>query len=138
MRQSKLTAWLLGFPGIMIAIAFILISVHQSDLVKNKQANQIEFKDTYVFIQGAGTSTKIQYEDVQSLDLVDHVDTVRAISDDYFNGIAETKDYGDCTSYVYPKVKRYIIIETKKKNYIVNEFSIKETKKLYRKWKQRL
>ena len=43
MKHSRLAAWLLGFPGLLLAIAFILISMHQNNLVQNHQANDFTF-----------------------------------------------------------------------------------------------
>ena len=44
MKHSRLAAWLLGFPGLLLAIAFILISIHQNNLVQNHQANDFTFE----------------------------------------------------------------------------------------------
>lgn len=137
-KNQKLTAFLLGFPGFLLAIAFILIAFHQNAIIQNKEANQFTFQKESLSIQGVGSSTRIQYKEITSLQLLKEVKTVRPIHEDYFNGICETKDYGDVNAYVYPKSKSYIFVQTEKKTYIFNEASKKKTKVLYKELKRKI
>lgn len=137
-KNQKLTAFLLGFPGFLLAIAFILIALHQNEIIQRKEANQFTFQKENLEIQGVGSSTRIQYKQITSLQLLKEVETVRPIHEDYFNGICETKAYGDVNAYVYPKIKSYILVQTEKKTYILNEASKKETKALYKELKRKI
>ncbi len=137
-KNQKLTAFLLGFPGFLLAIAFILIAFHQNEIIQRKEANQFTFQKESLEIQGVGSSTRIQYKQITSLQLLKEVETVRPIHEDYFNGICETKAYGDVNAYVYPKIKSYILVQTGKKSYILNDASKKETKALYKELKRKI
>lgn len=136
MKHSRLVAWLLGFPGLLLAIAFILISMHQNNLVQNHQANDFTFEKDVLCIKGTGLSDKLAYSSMKKIECVNKVETVRPVDESYFNGIVETKKYGDARVYVYPHTKKYIVIHTPKKIYIINEYSVSKTEKLYRELKQ--
>lgn len=137
-KNSKLTAFLLGFPSFLLALAFILIGLHQNEVIQNKEANSFQFQKESISIQGVGSSSKIPYDTIQFIQLLDEIETLEPIDDAYFNGICETKNYGDANAYVYPKVKSYILIKTKKKTYILNEATKKETQTLYQKLKKQV
>lgn len=97
---------------------------------KTKKQIAFNFKKESISIQGVGSSSKIPYDTIQFIQLLDEIETLEPIDDAYFNGICETKNYGDANAYVYPKVKSYILIKTKKKTYILNE-ATKKKRKLY-------
>ncbi len=115
-----------------------MIAFHQNEIIQRKEANQFTFQKESLEIQGVGSSTRIQYKQITSLQLLKEVETIRPIHEDYFNGICETKAYGDVNAYVYPKIKSYILVQTEKKTYILNEASKKETKALYKELKRKI
>lgn len=131
MNHRKLALLLINIPSAILLIALIIISVDQNQKVENKNANTFRYSDTTFYIQGTGSGDKILYEDITAVDLVKDVKTEKPINDTYFNGVARTVAYGDARSYVYPHVKAYIIIYTHKRNYIVNDSSIKKTREIY-------
>ena len=89
MKHSRLAAWLLGFPGLLLAIAFILISMHQNNLVQNHQANDFTFEKDALCIKGTGLSDKLAYSSMKKIECVNKVETVRPVDEAYFNGIVE-------------------------------------------------
>lgn len=131
MRYKKLADFLISVPATILLIVFIIIAVHQNTQIQNKEANTFKYSDTTFYIQGTGSSDKIQYKDMNDIDLVNKVDTRAPIDDEYFDGEARTIEYGDAKAYVYPHVKSYIIIKTDRQNYIVNDANVDKTKTIY-------
>lgn len=135
MRHNKLSAFLLGFPSILLVIAFFIIIYTQDQSVNNHTANTFEWKKESVVVKGSASSVTIHYQDIQSLKMVDLVEMEEPIKVNYFNGVAETKKYGSVQAYVYVHKPPFIILKQKQKTIIFNDYNAKATGQLYKKLK---
>ena len=131
MRPNKTASLILGFASTLLVIAFFIITYTHDQKVKEHTANSFRFeKETFV-VKGTASSDKIAYTSIQELDLVDQVAMDDPLQMDYFNGEADTKKYGSVRCYVYVHQKPFIIIQTQKRIFVINDHSEKATKQLY-------
>ncbi len=133
MRPNKTASFILGFASTLLVIAFFIITYTHDQKVNDHTANSFRFEKESFVVKGTASSDKIAYTSIQDLDLVNQVAMDDPLQMDYFNGEADTQAYGSVRCYVYVHQKPFIIIQTKKRTFVINDHSEKATKQLYTK-----
>lgn len=133
MRPNKTASLILGFASTLLVIAFFIITYTHDQKVNDHIANSFRFEKESFVVKGTASSDKIAYTSIQDLDLVNQVAMDDPLQMDYFNGEADTKQYGNVRCYVYVHQKPFIILQTNKHIFVINDHSEKATKQLYAK-----
>lgn len=138
--QSLLYRLLVGFPMICLLAAILFIARHQNQQIADQQANHFTFEQSSFVVKGTASSDTIEYEKITDCYSTEqlHFQKNTYKGEAYFNGDFVFKEIGDARGYFYPNSKPYIVIQTARKTYVVNEATPEKTGQLYEQIKEHM
>lgn len=130
--NARLYRLLISIPMVCLLAAILLIARHQNHQVTNHQANQFDFRQEELVIKGISTD-KIPYASIESTEMRDTIQFKKRKynGEEYINGDFVFEDIGNARAYIYPKVKKFIILYTEKETFVVNDATVEKTEALY-------